>query len=538
MMKIKRHSCVFLSRLAVVPALLVLLTGCQQETEEQAAESQSTEHQVAQKDTGQMPESAQADRDSKPNVLILMFDDMRFDTFSYRGGTVPTPNIDQLAAEGTRFDYAMTTTGLCSPSRAALFTGRWGHKTGLDDNVGLYHSRLSELRLSEGGLIKRAADEGYHVGYVGKWHLGAQGPALRGAEFTAADDEHSAPRHGRQWTPYEMVDMVDNYNRGGSDAKAEKHLYYQTLPGTYEDTATAKKVKSGQELLRRAAADSRPFFGVVSFQQPHPPYRVPEPYASMFDPDKVALPANHAVARVSKPMSQDDSWWPWHEVGHMNDEDWRKSRTYYYGAIAMIDRAVGEIIQTAKDVGLYDDLHIVVLGDQGSMLGEHNLYDKGPYAYDELMRMPLIMRNPNIEPRVVNRQVSMLDIAPTLAEWMGLNPDGDVDGRTLVPLMENGDAADAGRVDAALYAYEWYNGGWFGIRAIRTPEMKFVWNPGDSRDELYDLRKDPTEITNLIEDPEYSDELRHLAGLMQSELSRVADPSLEKFRHHLKSVLD
>lgn len=112
----------------------------------------------------------------RPDVLMLIFDDMRFDTFTYRGGPVNTPNIDAIAAAGTRFDNAMTTTGLCSPSRAALFTGRWGHKTGLDDNVHLYHSRLSELKPSEGGLIRRAADAGYFVGFVGKWHLGAQGP--------------------------------------------------------------------------------------------------------------------------------------------------------------------------------------------------------------------------------------------------------------------------------------------------------------------------------------------------------------------------
>ena len=473
----------------------------------------------------------------RPDVLILMFDDMRFDTFSYRGGPVDTPNIDAIAAAGTRFDNAMTTTGLCSPSRAAFFTGRWGHKTGLDDNVHLYHSRLSELSPSEGGLIRRAADAGYFVGFVGKWHLGAQGPTLRGAEFVAADAELTAPRHERQWTPYEMVDTMAAYNRGERDDLGEKTLYYQTLPGTYEESFTAEKVRAGQELIRLAAEEDRPFFGVVSFQQPHPPYRVPEPYASLFDPDDLALPGNHLAPRRDKPMAQDEDWWPWHDVGHMSGDDWRKLRAYYYGAIAMIDRVVGDLIGTAKEVGVYDDLHIVLLGDQGSMLGEHRLYDKGPYAYDELMRMPLIIRYPDLEPRVVNRQVSIIDVAPTLAELMALEPDGDVDGRSLTALMEQGDAADRGREDLALYAYEWYNGGWFGIRAIRTPEMKLVWNPGDSRDELYDLRRDPGEITNLIADPQYAGELGHLAKLLRAELARIDDPILDKFEQHMSAYL-
>ena len=473
----------------------------------------------------------------RPDVLILMFDDLRFDTFSYRGGPVHTPNIDALAAAGTRFDNAMTTTGLCSPSRAAFFTGRWGHKTGLDDNVHLYHSRLSELSPAEGGLIRRAANAGYFVGYVGKWHLGAQGPTLRGAEFTAADDELTAPRHQRQWTPYEMGDKMAAYRRGERDEAGEKTLYYQTLPGSYEDSFTAEKVRAGLELIRLAAGDERPFFGVVSFQQPHPPYRVPEPYASMFDPKALELPENHLAARRNKPMAQDTDWWPWHDVGHMMPEDWRKLRAYYYGAVAMIDRAVGDLIGAAKEAGLYGDLHIVLLGDQGSMLGEHQLYDKGPYAYDELMHMPLIIRFPGLKPRVVGRQVSIIDVAPTLAERMALPPDGDVDGRSLAALMEQGDAADGAREDTALYAYEWYNGGWFGIRAIRTPEMKLVWNPGDSRDELYDLQRDPGEMANLIGDPGYAGQRCNLARLLRAELARIGDPILEKFERHMKPCL-
>ncbi|WP_448248453.1 sulfatase-like hydrolase/transferase [Thalassotalea agariperforans] len=476
-------------------------------------------------------------KDKKSNVLVIFFDDMRFDTFSYRGGPVNTPAIDALAKEGTRFDNAMTTTGLCSPSRAALYTGRWGHKNGLDDNVELYHSRYSELDLSEGGLLRRASEAGYLVGHVGKWHLGAQGTKLRGAEIDLGQGHEARERFSRQWTPYAKVSQVKGYYEGKLDKNNEKHEYFQTLPGTYEDTEAYKKLVYGKQMLKQAAKDERPFFGVISFNQPHPAYRVPEPYASMFDPDTLTLPANHLSKRVNKPLAQDGIWWPWHDVGHMSDSDWRKARAYYYGAIAMVDHIVGDIIQTAKDEGIYDDLTIVLLGDQGSMLGEHGLYDKGPYAYDELMRMPLIIRSPDQSPKTITRQVSMLDITPTIAEIMDLAPDGDVDGRSLIPLMEQGDKADAGKVDKALYAYEWYNGSWFGIRAIRTPEMKFVWNPGDSRDELYDLKNDPVEITNQINNKAYKKELTKLVKLLEEELIRVEDPSLKVFRHHMKAYL-
>lgn len=489
-------------------------------------------------ETSVIPLDKKTEVKKKPNVLVLMFDDMRFDTFSYRGGPVHTPNIDQLASESTRFDNAMTTTGLCSPSRAAFYTGRWGHKNGLDDNVELYHSRKAELDPSEGGLIKRASDAGYLVGHVGKWHLGARGTEMRGAEIDLGHGHEPRERFSRPYTPYSKVSQVEGYYQGKLDKNGEKHEYWKTLEGTYKDTEAYKKVLHGKKMLKEMATDDRPFFGIVSFNQPHPAYRVPEPYASMYDPKKLAVPGNHLAPRINKPLAQDGIWWPWHDVGHMSDEDWRKSRAFYYGAIAMVDKIVGELLQAAKDEGIYDDLHIVLLGDQGSMLGEHTLYDKGPYAYDELMRMPLLIKNPNISPRIIHRQVSLLDVTPTLAEWMALTSDGDVDGHTLTPLMLEGDKAEAGQPDTALYAYEWYNGSWFGIRAVRTPEFKFVWNPGDNLDELYDLKNDPLEMNNLIKNKKYVKQRAAMVMLLKQELKRVDDPALTMLEHHGKAYLN
>ena len=482
--------------------------------------------------------ASEAKSNKRPNVLVIMFDDMRFDTFSYRGGPVTTPNIDALASESTRFDNAMSTTGLCSPSRAAFYTGKWGHKTGLDDNVELYHTRLAELDLKEGGLLRQAAEAGYLVGHVCKWHLGARGTELRGAEIDLAHGHEPRQRFSRVYTPRGKVEQIDGYYQGNLDSNGEKHEYYKTLPGGYEDTEAFKKVKAGRAMLSEMAQDSRPFFGIVSFNQPHPAYRVPEPYASLFDPDAVVLPRNHLAPRINKPMAQDGIWWPWHDVGHMTDTDWRKSRAYYYGAIAMVDRIIGDIIAHTKALGIYDDLHIVVVGDQGSMLGEHGLYDKGPYAYDELMRIPLLVKHPAMEPRVVTRQVSLIDLAPTLTEWMKLKGDPEFDGHSLSPLMLDGDEAEKGLADTALYAYEWYNGGWFGIRAIRTPHYKFVWNPGEDIDELYDLDKDPGEIRNLIRESAYFGVRANMVALLSAELARIDDPSLIKFQHHAKMYIE
>ncbi|MDU0353168.1 sulfatase-like hydrolase/transferase [Paraglaciecola aquimarina] len=138
-------------------------------------------------------------------------------------------------------------------------------------------------------MIKRAADSGYMVGYVGKWHIGAKGPRLRGAEFVTGKSE-TVPRKLKPRVPRDRQQGIAHYHAGGLDDNGEKHQYYQTLDGTYDDTHAAEKVRDGQKMLRKAAKDERPFFGVISFNQPHPAYRVPEPYASMFDPRKIELP--------------------------------------------------------------------------------------------------------------------------------------------------------------------------------------------------------------------------------------------------------
>ncbi|MER2490793.1 sulfatase-like hydrolase/transferase [Catenovulum sediminis] len=481
--------------------------------------------------------AAQTTNNKKENVLIIMFDDMRFDTFSYRGGPVNTPNIDNLASQSIRFDNAMTTTGLCSPSRAAFFTGRWGHKTGLDDNLDIYRTRLDELNPDEGGLIERAKDAGYYVGYVGKWHLGHQGVKLRGADYVSDDHEHHAKRFQRNWVPYSTESEVDGYKAGKLGKNGEKTSYYQTLPGTYETSHTAHLVHQAEEMMALSTQQDKPFFGVVSFHQPHPPYRVPEPYASMFDPEKIKLPPNFGPSQDKRPLGQDRVLWPWHDVSHMTEMDWRKAHAFYYGAIAMVDRVIGELIQSAKEQGLYDDLTIVFVGDQGSMLGEHGLFDKMPYAYDELMRIPLLVRSPDHQAKIVNRQVSLIDVAPTLGEVMQLENDGDVDGHSLIPLMAQGDKAEAGQPDTAFYAYEWYNGAWYGIKAIRTPEYKFVWNPGESVDELYDLKNDPYEMKNLIADQSKQTVIADLVKQLAAEMARTEDPALAKFKVHFKAIL-
>jgi arylsulfatase A-like enzyme len=240
------------------------------------------------------------------------------------------------------------------------------------------------------------------------------------------------------------------------------------------------------------------------------------------------MPQNYRDDLLGKPFAQSQVLWPWHDVGHMTDKDWRKARAYFYGAVALIDHAVGQVVEALEETGMIDRTMIILVGDQGTMIGEHGLYDKGPYCYDELMRIPLIIKAPEKRHREVNRQVSILDINQTMVEWMGLRPEHkNLDSRSLFPLMDRGDSGWEGP-DEAFYHYEWYNGSWFGIRTIRTPHWKYCWNPAD-RDELYDLTNDPFEQNNLAENERYKENLEEMQKRLMAHLARTGDPLLDRF---------
>ena len=123
-----------------------------------------------------------ANKQKKKNVILILVDDMRLDMAGFAGGLAKTPNLDALCGESVEFSSACTTTGLSSPSRAALFTGLYGHRTGLDDNLHIWHSRLMTLKKEQTTIFEWAKKKDYNVGYFGKWHVGYITPADRGAD--------------------------------------------------------------------------------------------------------------------------------------------------------------------------------------------------------------------------------------------------------------------------------------------------------------------------------------------------------------------
>lgn len=465
------------------------------------------------------------------NVLLLYCEQFQHNVASFAGGPARTPNLERFASESVVFRTACTTTGLCSPNRSALFTGRLGHRTGLDDNCHVWHSRLDELDARHTTLIEWARRRDYFVGYYGKWHLGTDGPIRRGAQrYPAAGFERFREPGKTQKPDFEAPKRY--YDK--SKAFPEKPGFYSTEEGSYETCQSAQFARQGAAFLKEAAGLGRPFFLTVSFNAVHPPYHVPEPYNRMYDWRGIDLPANLRDDFRNKPAYQNDIMWPFHDTGHMSDDDWRRATAFYRGFVTLVDRALGEILDALGANGLRDNTLVAVVADHGDMCGAHNRFDKGPYCYDEIMRIPMLIHAPDAAPRQVHRHVSSIDLNRTIVDWAGLEPDiPGLDSRSLLPLIERGDSGWNGP-DEAFYRYEWYDGLWFGIRAIRTPEHKYCFNPAGA-DELHDLRKDPGEMDNIAGRPGFQPLQEGLARRLLAHMEQTEDASLAR---KLKGRLD
>lgn len=469
---------------------------------------------------------------ARKNILLVYVEQFQHNTASFAGGPAKTPNLEKLAAESVHFRTACTTTGLCSPARSALFTGRLGHRTGLDDNCYVWHSRITGLDLRHTTLIEWARRKDYFIGYYGKWHLGVDGPIRRGAHRFPYTGMERQRNPGKTSKP-DFAAMQRYYDK--SKNFPEKPGYFSTAEGTFENTQPANLARGGAAFLDEAGKTGLPFFLTVSFINVHPPYNVPKPYNTMYDPRSVELPSNLRDTFKNKPQYQNDVMWPFHDTGHFSDDDWRRSIAYYRGDMTMLDRAIGEVFDALKRNGQWENTLTIFIADHGDMNGAHNRFDKGPYCYDEIVRIPLLVHAPGIAPREVTRHVHSMDINQTIVEWAGLEPDTpNVDSRSLLPLMERGDAG-WDTPDEAFYRYEWYNGLWFGIRSIRTPGFKYCFNPGGV-DELYDLRKDPGEMNNLIDQPDTLAVQRDLEARLLAYLKKTEDTLVhDNLRLHLEA---
>ncbi|MGH2356353.1 MAG: sulfatase-like hydrolase/transferase [Chloroflexota bacterium] len=495
---------------------------------------------------------------TRPNVLVLMVDQQRADSLGAYGGfgaqVCRTPRLDRLAAEGTRFERAYTSSPLCSPARASLLTGLWPTHHGMifnslgRDGDFRQRARLPDDMPVMGRLLR---DAGYRTAYIGKWHVGKEGDIRRlGFDEGPPSTESRAPGVPSPGA-YPLVDPVRR--RWLRDPTVYSAV--TTADGeAYREIWLARRA---QEWLRRHAAERRgePFLCFLSTPGPHWPCVVPERYAARYDWRDVPLPGNVRDTLEGKPAAQrvyrDEAG----ESGTLSDDEWRKCLARYYAFVTLIDDAFGDVLDTLDEIGAARDTIVVYLADHGDIMGAHGLFDKGPFMYEETTRIPLIVRWPGRVPagQVVTPFVHTIDLLPTLLEAAGLprprspygrggsqvaagpqgaatagtpastEEAGEMDGRSLWPLMRGETPPDWPDDAYGQFHGHGASRGLYDVRMLRTERHKLVYYPHDV-DELYDTVADPWELTNLADLPEHQAVRDDLQARLVARMHQADDP--------------
>jgi len=431
-----------------------------------------------------------------PNIICIVVDDLRWDELGCAGHPyVRTPHIDRLAKEGTMFRNAFATIPLCSPSRASILTGLYPHGHGIVDNV---DRSVESHRLAT--FPQQLQQAGYETAFIGKWHMG----------------NDSSPRPG--------FDHWVSLRGQGTSNDPEMNVDGETLheKGYTTDLLTDRTI----EYLREKG--EQPFCLCLSHKAMHPETsqgpdgKLSDPNASNFVPAErhcglysgVSIPRrpNADSGGKGKPaLSRSlDGVAPLSlETGSSDEVILGRQRM-----LAAVDDGLGEIYRVLEETNRLDDTLIVLTSDHGYFYGEHGLSVERRLAYEESIRIPLLMRCPGIVPvgETRDQMATTVDLAPTFMELAGVKiPDG-LHGESLKVCLD--EPAAAGRDELLV---EYYSDAVFdriqnmGYEAIRTADWKYIrYVDLEGMDELYDLRNDPYEVSNLIDDPAAAANLENL----------------------------
>jgi choline-sulfatase len=420
-----------------------------------------------------------------PNILILMADQLTAGALPAYGNRVAkTPYIDALAREGVVFDSFYCNSPLCAPSRFSFLAGQLPSAIEAFDNAAEFPAQVPTLA----HYLRRA---GYQTILSGKMHF--CGPdQLHGFEERLTTDIYPSDFG---WTPDWMRFEVRPGWYHSMDSVTQAGPCTRTNQIDFDDeTASAAR----QKLFDIARGpDRRPFLMVVSLTHPHDPYVTPQPYWDRYRDADIDMP------RVSAPAQDPHSRRVRHVIGldgtRITADQVRAARHAYYGSVSYVDEQFGMLMQTLRQAQLADNTVVLVLADHGDMLGERGLWYKMSF-FEPACRIPLIVHAPGrFAPGRVRGCASLVDILPTLVELAqpGAPPayTPAVAGTSLVPALEGG--AGPAQVLGEYLA----EGAIAPVVMVRRGEHKFIHSPVDP-DQLFNVRNDPDELTNLAACPE------------------------------------
>jgi len=468
-----------------------------------------------------------------PNILLICCDEMRGDAMGCAGNpVVQTPNLDQLAAEGASWQRCYATQPTCTPSRASFFTGCYASAV---------RSRMVGCWTPDDPRFLPHAfhREGYHTAAIGKIHLVPQNQEVEWQKERFEKDGHYygfrevdlVNGHGDNCFGPGFTPWLDERCPDWRERRQSRKRLRDAVSSCYEWPFTPES-HSGNYLVEKtreffSRKQDQPFFLNVSFADPHYPFTVPEPFASMYRPEDMPPPApgiSHSrnPAEVEVLATATD---PVHVIGthakcsNYSLEDWQTIKAIYYGMISQMDHQVGQILDALEKSGHADDTVVVFLSDHGDYLGDHGIYGKG-LSYEGSIRVPLMFRGPGIQPGLRLGGVgTLLDLAPTLLEFAGISEPEGVQGISRKGLLAGGDQPFR---DAVLVEND-DDRTPMRMRTLVAEDWKLTVFAGREWGQLYHLPTDPGELNNRWQDPECAGVLHALRQRMLEEVILSVD---------------
>jgi arylsulfatase A-like enzyme len=414
------------------------------------------------------------------NILVLFADDWRHNTLSCAGNPiVKTPQLDKLATEGTRFTHACVTTSICGVSRASLFAGQWMSRHG---NVAMkpFNTPWAE---TYPGLMRA---NGYYVGHIGKWHNG---------DFPAKNFDFGRSYSGTHW-----IKQPDG---------SKIHV-------------TQKNENDALEFLRTRPA-GKPFCLTLAFFATHaedsnPLQYLPQPESmKLYEDVTIPVPktgtdeAFHKLPEfIANEKNEGRNRWHWR---FDTPEKFQTMMKNYYRLATEVDTTCGRILDELKKEGILDNTLVIFTGDNGNFHGEHQLADKW-YPHEESIRVPLIIRDPRTAKSRIGKTNDVfalnVDLAPTFLAAAGIKAPATMQGRDLAPLYVS--EKDPEWRTEFFYEFATMKNTSFipASQALVRKDWKYMLWPDFKREQLFDLKGDPFEENDLINDPAQKDRLAEM----------------------------
>lgn len=467
---------------------------------------------------------------SRPNVLIFMCDQMQHSRLGLDDPNAYTPNLDRLAQQGVRFTNAFTNHGQCVPSRAVFQTGLYAHEVGVLANFN-FHGHIGRITLEHetlGNVFQRA---GYETAYFGKSHLGQPLGDL-GYEHNFQSEKREVPQ-----------EKVDELGIEYVNEKLRKDYY---------------AFDEAMKFLSEYEPGDRPLMFTYSTNMPHPPFFDEKRFISRFNPDDLPLPESYYSEEFGgKPSFQKEHVEDGRH-GAGSEASARRELAQYYSMIAAVDDNLGRLLDRFNELGILDNTIVLFFADHGDMMNGHRIRLKGTLPYDELYRIPCILRLPRTGANgrapgaaadttgaSLENIVSIVQLPGTLCRLAGIEPPEQYRHGDILPLLErlpehvSGTDSESPSYSSELgeeaLFFEHYAAYW-GVHpfyGVRTKSAKYVYYLTGEGEELYLLGSDPYELHNVADDPDQAETKARLKRAADRWWNETDGKSFEYYEKHL-----